>query len=459
MATSGRRREPPRLDRAASAAVSAERPDGEQEFALAPDGPAARISPANMGDHGLIAAFLESFRRLSADDFHHWLDAPDYRPADRLLVRHDGRILGHVHLTHRPLEWGAARVPSVALHDLAVPPFFGEAECRRRLLQAAESQGRSDGALVATLRANEERARLAELGWVLAPGHAMTHAPTRELLAYLTPPRRSARWSARRRAPRVRMWRRVQLPVLMSIYRASTEGKTGAVRRNEDYWQWLLSRKAHDQVTVVEAARGKNARPSVLGYAMMRSNQIIELMNRRDDDRASVELLIRACRDALEGGFETIAIELPARHPLHELVVTAGGAYLSGGATQSGELHLRALDPAGFVRTLSPEFQDRARRAGIAAPVSLVIVAGGQPMEFVLSRRGARLTEAPAAPPDVVCSEEDFERMLLGQLSVGRAIAGGRVAVLSDGVDRKLAALFPQRTIWQSALDSRVSAL
>lgn len=312
----------------------------EAEFSLGSPGRTARIEVGSVGDHRLVRAFLASLNVASDEDFTHWLDDPMYEPTDRLLVRSGDRMVGHVHFVRRPLVWSEKRMPAVGINDLAVLPELVDSPCRRKLLLAAEAQAREDGALVATLRCRRGDPWIAELGWIPCPSHAVTQASTREVLAYLTPPRISA---GRRRTPTVRLWRRVELQALASIYRMAMSVHDGGVWRNEPYWQWLLSRKVQDLVLVAEVPTDRKGPPEIAGYAMTRCDNMIELVTVPGEDQAAVELLRRSCRDAIELGFESIAVHAPSDCPLHELLLTVGGAYTSGGNTPSGELFVRLL--------------------------------------------------------------------------------------------------------------------
>ena len=66
-------------------------------------------TPACETDHPAIHRFLQAvFQRLSVADFQSQIDAPQYDPADRLVVKDHDEVIAHVHLTPRVLKFGGA---------------------------------------------------------------------------------------------------------------------------------------------------------------------------------------------------------------------------------------------------------------------------------------------------------------------------------------------------------------
>lgn len=412
----------------------------------------ARMKVANVGDHALIREFLLKTGTSAVEtDFSHWLDDPTYEPSDRLLVRLGDQIIGHVHVVRRIMLWGGERVSTAGLQDLAVLPEYEGSDCRRQLLLAATAQAKDDGALVATTRGNCSLI-LQELDWILCTGHAMTQASARDVLAYLTPIETSGR---HRMASRVRPWRRIEMQEVMSIYRAATKYRYGTLWRSEPYWHWLLGRNLHDQILVAERPTEPGRPAVVVGYAMIRRDHVIGLATLPGYEEATAALLLHACRDVIERGFQTITVYLPCDDQTHDMMLTAGGRYIPGVDTPTGELLLQLLDGDGWVRGLSTLWQRRASVAKLSRPCEIVFDTDRQRIRFTLSRRGGRLTDAKDASPDVSCSRVDFNRLLVGQLLLQEAIDDQRIRVFSDYAETILRALFHYTLAWQSPLDSR----
>ena len=149
------------------------------------------VVPALGGDHEPIFEFLSPiFPNLSAVRFKASLDDPFYEPRDRLLLKRAGRVIAHVHLTHRMMQFGPLQIPVAGLKWLAIAP-----ECRGRgfgshLLAAAERQALQDGAVVGLLRTTIPRF-FRRTGWALC-GQPCSSAGRRARRAGATVGRRHA---------------------------------------------------------------------------------------------------------------------------------------------------------------------------------------------------------------------------------------------------------------------------
>src|SRR5262245_12751196 len=87
-----------------------------------------RIEPANAGDHGLVFSLLRAVQQApSQADFAFSLDRPNYEPTDRLLLKFNEQIVGHVQLVYQEARFGGIKAPMVCLRDFAVLPEFVQA--------------------------------------------------------------------------------------------------------------------------------------------------------------------------------------------------------------------------------------------------------------------------------------------------------------------------------------------
>lgn len=421
----------------------------------------ACIALGNAGDHSLAKNFLSTFGAESTDDFSHWLDEPSYEPMDRLLARCDDQIIGHVHLTQRPIVWDGIKIPSVTLQDFVIHPDYKNTECCLQLLDSAIALANETDALVSAIRISG-KVPDAFGNWSKCPSHAVTQSSARGVLSLMQPdlvqaPRKhySNLLPKRRSNCRVRLCRRIEQALLTNIYRVATTNAYGAVWRNEAYWHWLLSRKVHDQVLVVEAL-DRRSTPTVVGYAMSQHDRILEMIMLPGYESFAKDLLIRTCQDVIERGLHEISLLLPQDNPLHEIMVTAGGCYIPGRESPSGELYLSILNRQKFIAELSPYWIHRLKQAKIPKPIALHFNLDGTLYTFTITKRGVQFKPTEDKQLGCSLSEKLFDRMLLGQLNVESAIASGPIQVESDEIMRILLALFGQVNIWQSPLDSRV---
>ena len=98
------------------------------------------------------------------------------------------------------------------------------------------------------------------------------------------------------------------------------------------------------------------------GYAVVRGSCIVEMMTLAKFPTARVQLLARACRDAIDRDHHSISLYTPASDPLHELMVTAGGAWISDRKENGPRLLMRLLSPERWVERCYPLWRQRAPR-------------------------------------------------------------------------------------------------
>jgi len=424
-------------------------------------GQGARIVTANAGDHPFILQLLVQTRQAAlAEDFQSRLDEPNYRTSDRLLVRRSKSLLGHVHVASHIAWFEGQRMPVVKLEDFAVLPEYCRVSYDQELLAAAESIAAAEGAVLGVAHA-ENPACFERRGWTYLRGQGHTRASARAVLAHLDAQETARR---RRRTPlEVRTWRHFELDHLREAYDQTAHELWGPLYRSEACWQWLIGRKAQDQVLLAV----QRAKPAALngdgleqgdeqtaGYAALNSSCIVEMMTLPKFAAARVQLLARACREAMDRDHHSISLYTPAADPLHELLVTAGGAWISDRTAGGPRWMVRLLSPQRWVERCYPLWRRRARIAGIARPFELGVLAGGASYRFTLTRRSSRLEMTAALPAErIECDATTFESLLVGNLAVNAAIKRGQLRLSHPELAGPLMAIFPPRLFWQSPLE------
>ncbi len=293
-----------------------------------------RVEAATTADHHAAEQFLTTvFQSPSPEGFQSLLDDPTYEPCDRLVIR--GRnasaggasvgraLVGHALLSQREMRFGRALLPLGQISWLAAAP-----ECRGRglgaqLLAEAERRLTADGAVLGAVITSTPRF-FHRFGWQTCGRARRSQADARSLLAQLSQPH-DRPGSART----IRPWRRVELPALARLYEENTAGAFGPLRRGDDYWAWLITRQAFDQIYV--AIDGSNRvelddDPGIVGYAVCRGERVLELMFDRRRPVVAEQLLARACGEAIETDQHTVSLDAPPDDPLHGLVQSARGA-------------------------------------------------------------------------------------------------------------------------------------
>jgi predicted acetyltransferase len=427
------------------------------------------IQWATPGDYPAIHAFLLSVAQgPSREEFQASVDDPFHEPTDRLLIKESGRIAAHACLQRRTIFFGGGRVPVARLTQLATAAEFRGRGFARRLIEAAERQMGEDLTQIGLL--TTETPQLFErLGWAVCSADSYSRASAPDVLACLPPSvvqgedRVSEIERMRRPTPEyaIRPWRHFELPALERIYRAFASHRVGPLDRSEAYWRWLASRRAFDQIFVAstesdapEAISPDGAAcDSIVAYAAVRDQRIVEIAASSEHPLAEASLLARLCADAMEGNDLGISVHAPADHPLHEILVTAGGRFqhddprrLDGAPPGAGRaVHMaKLLDPSPVLATASAHTFERARGADLPRPCSLSVESEGSIYSLSLTRRSARWTDATTAEKDAIrCDRSVLLRLLLGQIDVREAIARRLVVATTAAAKKIAAAVFP----------------
>lgn len=418
-------------------------------------------TPACETDHPAIHRFLQAVnQRLSVADFQSQIDAPQYDPADRLVVKDHDEVVAHVHLTPRVLKFGGAELRVTDVRQLATLPEYQDRGLSKRLLTNALADMRFHGSVVATTSTSSPLL-YREQGWVCCGEHHVSMISPRDLLAHLeVPPSRSPRFRQRpARRLIVRPWRQHEVDGISAVYDAATVNGFGPFVRRASHWHWLMSRReGYDQAYVV-ADESQRPHPGatpdttgrIIGYSVMRGDRLIELVTLPDDAAAIRTLLARACRDAIEIDRHMIELDAPLDHPAHELFVAAGGRFRAARRNGRREMMAQILDTGEFLAAIRSQLWERARTAGLD-PVSLQLRAGQEAWSVSVNKRSVSLdAESPALW--LRTDRERLAQLMLGYLGIADAVAAGSVQVNSPAAVAVAGALFPKLPFWRPLLD------
>jgi predicted acetyltransferase len=425
----------------------------------------ARIVTGNAGDHPLIIQLLVQARQAPlAEDFQSRLDEPNYRPGDRLLVRRGQTLLGHVHVAGHISWFEGQRIAIVKLEEFAMLPEHRDSSYDRELLAAAESIAAGEGAVLGLVHTDRPE-WFARQGWSLLRGQGHTRASARAVLAHLDAQEQTRR--RRKTNSQVRTWRHFELDQVRELYDQIAADLWGPLYRSEACWQWLIGRKAQDQV-LLAVQRGKgglvttlngdgagteHAEEQAAGYAVVSGSCIVEMITAPKQSAARVQLLARACREAMDRDHHSISLYTPAADPLHELLVTAGGAWIDA-ASNGPRWMVRLLSPERWIERCYPLWRHRARTADVPRPFELGLVTPEASYHLTITRRSSRLEQTSTPPSDQVhCDRPTFDSLLTGNLAIPQAIAQGKLRLSRPELAPPLTALFPARLFWQSPLE------
>ncbi len=428
-------------------------------------------------DHAAILSFLaDVFGSGYPSEFHASLDDPQYAPSDRLLLRRLGRVIGHAHFTRRVMQFGSHSIPVAGLQGLAIANHCRQQGLGTHLLLAAEREMAQAGAMVGLLRTRAPHF-FRRTGWALCGGSLGRAANPHSVLARLLEQGR-----CRERSPRiqVRPWRRWEEDAIARLYRERLSGSYGLLERRRPYWHWLLERRAFDQFYVALDGPDlwdlKESSTRLVGYAAIKGARIVEIVTARERGRAAVELLARACGDAIEQDHRELSLHAPAGCPLLRYFCDVGESLPTLVSEIEFQEQIRAaccsadrnvfeiscpraefcmarlLDPLGLLKMLCGTLLQRAAAAGLARPLELGMLVDGQRYQIEISGHG-RATADTLGRSYLRLNVADFTRLLLGQLDWDRALEEGRVAPSTELARDAARVLFPPLPFWRPILD------
>ena len=424
-----------------------------------PAGPA--IHSAMMGDqHGILDFLTGVFRTPTAAQFQVQLEDPFYEPADRQLVRHQGRIAGHVRVVPREIRFGGLQLAVAELCELAVAPALRRRGLGAALLKAGERRARGDGALLSFVHSSGAP-WFQRQGWIPFNGHCYSQCDTRELLARLsqdevpqTPARELSLTQQRALPLSTRIWRHVEREALVRIYDANTRHGFGPVVRSEDYWHWLISRHAFGQVYVAVEGRDRWSLDNtpIVGYAIVHRDRVVELMAdpRRPD--AVRNLLARVGGEFIEHDFHNMRLDAAPDSSCHELCRLAGGRLVQRETDQGQRWLVRILHLPSLLKELAPLFAERARLAKLDD--CELSVKGGEHAWRLIWKSGELSYEVATGSAHQVLGDVALPtQLILAQTTIDDALAAGRARVTSPVAHQAARVFFPRLAYWQTPLD------
>ena len=422
-----------------------------------------QITVGNAGDHPLVLQlFVQAYQSPLAEDFQSRLDEPCYEPSDRLLLRRGSELIGHVQVSKQIGWFQEERHPLARLQDFITLPEYRSGRCDGPLLEMAESIAVGEGSILALVRTDRPE-WFESQGWSRCRGQGHTRANTRAILSHFDTPQHNRRRHTS--TLEIRTWRHFELDSIERLYGQLSTGIWGAQQRSAETWQWLAGRKAHDQILI--AVERKPRKPSALhdeaeenlrvespdavGYAIIRDSCIVEMLTLPGYSTARSMLVERACRDAIDRDHHFVSLHTPATDPMHELLVTAGGSWISDDDSNGGNWMLKLLSAERLIERSYPVLHERAREAGIPRPLEIDFAVGDACHRLTLTRRSSRLDRInDASQAHVQCDWHTFQDLLTSNLTFSEAIAAGRLRAHHSSLLRTVAALFPPKLFWQS---------
>ena len=395
--------------------------------------PMAIVSAKTADDVSALHFLNAVFHGPSPGEFKAALEDPYYESRDRLLIKGGRQIYGHVQITRRAIRFGHALIPAAGLRWLATAPEIRGRGFGAILLRRAERLMVERGAAVGLLSTTQP-AFFRRAGWIDCGDRNRWVAGVWQILAVLA---QTDDYPKIRRPLDIRPVRRMEILDLARIYRLNTDGTYGPLERSETYWHWLVSRRAYDEILVAidwgKHRSRASSPPESVGYAALKAGQVLELMTAPGHPKSGVQLLCRACGEAIEQGIDTLGIHLAEGHPLGSMLQRAGAAVSVGHPRHCEVLMAKLLSPDRMLQRLSVELLDRARREGLGLPLELGFAVGNRKYQLALAPaprgldhdKGRAPTAASVGGGSVTAAtcarRHAFSQLLLGRSPAGRA--------------------------------------
>ena len=427
------------------------------------EGELPRVMVARAGDHPDIHRLLLAvFQGPSSSEFHALHDEPLYEPSDRLLVKCGPRTVSHVHLTKRVVHLGSLLVPTSGLAHLATMPGYHDRGYASTLLARADRQMVKDGAVLGMIRTRHPRFML-RAGWGVCGRHCYSLASPRDILSQLrTGHTEPTVFGSDERPLNIRIWRRVEQAALVRLYGQDSIGRFGPLVRSEAHWQWLISRGAFDRIYVAMDGPDRSdlheCNRSIVGYAVMNEHRLLELVTSPTHPSAGVQLLVRACGDAIERDHHTLRLDAPPDDPAHQLFTAAGGGYVHDESDRGEVFLVKLWDPIRLLSMLGNQLHARAKAAALPRPAKLGLRLGGETYRLVLSGRSVRVRPGKLGRSYLACEVPAFTQLILGHLTVREGVETGRLEASTRVAEQMAAVLFPPLPLWRPPLDDLPAA-
>ena len=443
-----------------------------------------RIAAARSGDHPVIQQLLLAvFHGPSSNEFQSTLDDPFFEPGDWLLLKQEEQILSNVRVARREMHFGSLLLPVARIHHLATWPEYRGQGYAGALMTAAERQCVETGAAIGLLKTDIPEF-FHRAGWVECGRHCLSQASARDVLSHFEVQKNSSGtageptdWNHRctepstndstdfpilsfpfrRRPLNIRLWRHVEQAALMRLYEQNSDATYGSIRRTEDYWRWLISRRGYDRIYVAIDGPDKlelhEATSPIVGYAVVKDERIVEINGDPNCPQAMPQLLTRACADSIERDSHIVQLHAPPNAELHRWMEAAGGTRHRNEQHVDKVFMVKIFNLEEFLLRLRRLFHVRAKAADLSRPCELGLLLGSNKYRLIVTRRGVRLERRKLGRSYISGDATTWQQLLLGHYGFVEAMCQGRMKASTRIAAKLASALFPTLPLWHPPLD------
>jgi predicted N-acetyltransferase YhbS len=385
---------------------------------------------------------LHVFHGPDREAFLGALSDPTYRPDQRLLVKVDGRVVSHIHLTERKIRYGSTQLPMNGVMWVGTLPEYRGLGFAQNLMRLADDRARETGAVVQALTTGMPQF-YRPLGWGICGRQTIGQALSRNL-----PQVSDGMIEGRSGFWHVRPWRQVELNDLMALYELQYANTAGSVIRSEDYWRWIIGRRYAHVIWVT--CQGETVR----GYAFVKDHRILEIAHHPAHPQALKALLGRVRAEALERAYPEVIVHAPIDHPVLEAVRAASGRIIDQDEYDgtASMYHIPSIER--FLTAILPELTQRTIRSGAPLPMELGLTVGDRRWLIHIEAKTARIEPDKLSRRHLSLSPAALVRLALGHTGIDHACRENGFESSTSTALEAARILFPVRPIWRSPLDS-----
>ena len=395
-------------------------------------------------DHeAIFQALMHVYPGGDREAFFSALGDPSYLPEQRILVKVDGRVVSHVHLTDRSIRYGSHSALSMnGVMWVGTLPEYRGLGFAQNLIRLADGRGRENGVATQTLTTRMSRF-YRPLGYGVCGRQTVAQTLSRNLpqVSDGVAEGRGGFWH-------VRPWRQVELGDLMRLYDGQFGRTTGTVIRSEDYWRWMIGRRYAHVIWV--ACQGE----AVRGYAFVKDHRILEIASDPAHPQALKALLGRVRAEALERAYPQVMVHAPLDHPVIEAIRQASGKVtdLDEAEGSSSMYHIPSLER--FLTLAMPELEARVETSGGTGAQELGLTVGDRRWLLHVEAGKSRVEPDKLSRRHLTLTAPALVRLLMGQTDVDQAVDEDGVESSTGTALDTARILFPRRPVWRSPLDA-----
>jgi ribosomal protein S18 acetylase RimI-like enzyme len=394
-------------------------------------------------DHEAVyQTMLHVFQGPDRESFLGALSDPSYKPEQRMLVKVDGRVVSHLHMTDRTVRYGSVSMAMNGVIWVGTLPEYRGLGFAQNLVRLADGRARETGVALQALSTGMPKF-YRPLGWGVCGRQCVGQTLSRNL-----PQVSDGVIEGRGGFWHVRPWRQVELNDLMSLYDRQYAQTNGSIVRSEDYWRWMIGRRYAHVIWV--ACQGETVR----GYAFVKDHKILEIATDPAHPQALKALLGRVRAEALERAYPQVIVHAPLDHPVIDAFRQASGKILDQEEWegQTSMYHIPNLEK--FLTAALPELASRATASGVSQPIELGLTVGDRRWLLHVEGPKSRFEPDKLSRRHLTLSQPALVRLLMGHTTIDKAVEEDGVESSTGTALDAARILFPLRPIWRSPLDA-----